>query len=1271
MVTSFLTSRGADAQFTRFQDYTDEQGLSTLDVTSFAQDKAGNLLFGTEGGLYGYDGVHFTPYAAPGLPSASLIQQIAFDAEDRLWVITAGHAFVQDGAAFRAINTGGRPLNDGSYHLLVLNKDDAVIDAGGVLLRIPTGPSKLEPPSRLFDDGMNNKVPGLATARFVVSAGKDGLLIGCGRILCISSHGQVTTLGKQAGLPDDDWSVALKAPDGVLWVRSVGHLAWRGPGDASFHAVKVPGISQSYFAGHSGQLDLVPDGLGGVLTEGDGDLLGFRGGSWKEYSPHPGGLPANVVHGLFFDHEGSLWVGSEGGGAFRSLGFETWEHWTADNGLPNNTVWSMTRPPGGQLWVATDKGTVSLDDKPGRIAGSDYALAASRKGRLWLAPFGGSLLRVDAQGQNRESVAFTPKVLMAMVDREDRLWLGTREGVFVVPDADGAISDIRPRLVLPETKTEIITDPSGGIWAVGPSGVFQLRPDGTFQLVMSPSVLGSHPMDLAFAPDGTIWIGTAGMGVHRFRLTAGHLLSLSSIRSPVIASDSILFLHRDRSERLWVGSDHGIDMFDGRSWRRFDSSQSPISNDMDQWSVFEDVDGSMWFGTSNGLSHLRTPDHLPPQALLHPRITSVILGTRNLPLAPRMQASWTTAPLIVRFTDLDYAQGAIGFRYRLRGLDAGWNETAAHEVRYANVPAGKFSFELVAISNAHGITSSVVGFTIRVSAPWWRRLWFFGLCLAFAALAVIAAWQGRVRFLLQRQRRLEDLVNLRTAEIEHARRELEHRSRLEQRRLEEMVAIRTAEIEQARSDLQRIAMSDVLTGLANRGAIMAALENAVTSATSSDGMLAILLCDIDHFKKINDEFGHLAGDSVLVEFGGRLGRAVSQPLSVGRYGGEEFLVILSGDQDTIVRRVLDVQAVTSHPTYAFGGEPRQVTFSGGVAFHRPEDTPISIIGRADTALYAAKRKGRNRIVFEDTQMDGCDGERSILLDELVGPCALDQARQTLPPVPATRTEPEDVPHRRRALELDLRTALREGQFLLHYQPIVNIDADTVTSCEALLRWQSPSRGNVPPVDFIPFAEEVGLMPEIGDWVLRTACQEARGWPEDLRISVNLSPLQLRLPDLVGRIAGALERTGLSPRRLELEVTETAMIDDMVAASRMLRDLRALGITIALDDFGTGYSSLSFLRTLPFDRVKIDRSFVQDLGVRPGAIAIVRAVTGLCGSLGAGVTAEGVETDRQIDLLREAGCPEIQGFRVGHPSPPAELKAWMTAFAASGRHVAPR
>ena len=499
-------------------------------------------------------------------------------------------------------------------------------------------------------------------------------------------------------------------------------------------------------------------------------------------------------------------------------------------------------------------------------------------------------------------------------------------------------------------------------------------------------------------------------------------------------------------------------------------------------------------------------------------------------------------------------------------------------------------------------------------------------------------------------------MNLRTAEIEQARRQLEDRSLLEQgrlheeqRRLEEMVEARTAEIEQARSDLQRIAMLDVLTGLPNRRAVMNALANAVELAHRSGQPLAAFLCDIDHFKKINDGFGHLAGDAVLREFGSRLGRIVVQPEIAGRYGGEEFLVILPGEADTIRCRTLDIHSTISDMPFLFAEELRRVTFSAGVALLRSDDSPITLIARADAALYAAKRNGRSQVVFETAHDAKLDTMSASSQD-----AQLDSTR-TGQPVQAAAV----------SLEADLRAALRDGQFTLHYQPVVRLDTDVVTSCEALLRWHSPSRGNVAPVDFIPFAEKVGLMPQVGDWVLQTACREALTWRNDAKVSVNLSPVQFR-PNLVERVASVRATTGLPPGRLELELTETAMIDDTAGAMTMLYALRALGITIALDDFGTGYSSLSFLRTLPFDRIKIDCSFVQDLGTRPEAFAIVRALTELCGSLRVGITAEGVETDQQIELLRKAGCSEFQGFKIGRPAPSAELQAWMSAFATSRR-----
>jgi EAL domain-containing protein (putative c-di-GMP-specific phosphodiesterase class I) len=259
---------------------------------------------------------------------------------------------------------------------------------------------------------------------------------------------------------------------------------------------------------------------------------------------------------------------------------------------------------------------------------------------------------------------------------------------------------------------------------------------------------------------------------------------------------------------------------------------------------------------------------------------------------------------------------------------------------------------------------------------------------------------------------------------------------------------------------------------------------------------------------------------------------------------------------------------------------------------------------------------------------------------------------------------EQLSQQKRDFERDLRAALMGNKLTLHYQPVVDLEKCVITSFEALLRWNCPLRGKVTPAVFIPFAEEVGLMPEIGDWVLQSACREAATWPDELKVSINLSPAQFHLPDLVHRVAAALGEAGLPPHRLELEVTETAMIDDIAAARAVLEDLRALGVTIALDDFGTGYSSLSFLRTLPFNRIKIDRSFVQDLGLKPEALAIVRAVAGLCSSLGVAATAEGAESDGQIALLRAEGCSEIQGFRIARPIPASKVQSWVAAFAAN-------
>ncbi len=410
--------------------------------------------------------------------------------------------------------------------------------------------------------------------------------------------------------------------------------------------------------------------------------------------------------------------------------------------------------------------------------------------------------------------------------------------------------------------------------------------------------------------------------------------------------------------------------------------------------------------------------------------------------------------------------------------------------------------------------------------------------------------------------------------------------------------------------VSHLAHHDALTSLLNR----ASFRDSIEEALSKQQRCVLLYLDLDRFKPINDTLGHLVGDKVLQVVAKRIAGQLRKADIGGRLGGDEFAVLLQGCEDvasaTAASERLIREIEKPIPIESFSVS---IGVTVGMAF--TADEPINtemLLRNADLALYAAKKEERGTYRWYEPGM-------------------------------------EFILSQRKAMENDLRLALIRNEFFLHYQPVVDAGHDSVTGYEALIRWESPTRGKVSPADFIPFAEEHGLMVEIGDWVLRTACAEAVGWSDDLSISVNLSPAQFRSANLVSRIAGVLHVTGLQSSRLELEVTETAMMGDVAAAKVILEDIRRLGIRIAMDDFGTGYSSLSFLRTLPFTRIKIDKSFIQDLGKTQESLAIIRAVTGLCSSLGVATTAEGVETEEQMRILQQEGCNDLQGYLLGRPS----------------------
>lgn len=447
--------------------------------------------------------------------------------------------------------------------------------------------------------------------------------------------------------------------------------------------------------------------------------------------------------------------------------------------------------------------------------------------------------------------------------------------------------------------------------------------------------------------------------------------------------------------------------------------------------------------------------------------------------------------------------------------------------------------------------------------------------------------------------------------------------------------IDVTERRKAEAKISYMAHHDALTDLPNRVMLQQRLQQTLDQCARLDRKAAVLCVDLDMFKNVNDSFGHPVGDRLLQQVAQRLRASLGINDLAARFGGDEFALVLdpvTGPAEAGDRAARLISALSV--PYDIDGRELTIGASVGIAIAPLDgDTSEALLRNADMALYRAKADGGGAHRFFEMEMD----------------------RQA---------------QARRALEADLRRAMICGEFELHYQPLVNLAAGRITSFEALLRWHHPERGMVSPEEFIPVAEDIGLIVPIGEWVLRTACSDAATWPADIKVAVNLSPAQFKSRNLVPAVMTALGHSGLSADRLEIEITESVLLAETDANLQTLHQLRGLGVRISMDDFGTGYSSLSYLRSFPFDKIKIDRSFIRDLPDRADCVAIVRAISGMAQSLSIATTAEGVETTEQLDRLRMEGCTEVQGFLFSPARPAALLGELLTRFGPNAATLAP-
>ena len=448
------------------------------------------------------------------------------------------------------------------------------------------------------------------------------------------------------------------------------------------------------------------------------------------------------------------------------------------------------------------------------------------------------------------------------------------------------------------------------------------------------------------------------------------------------------------------------------------------------------------------------------------------------------------------------------------------------------------------------------------------------------------------------------------------------------------------DLRSAEARITKLAYFDSLTGLPNRLTFLDSVNQAIRRAEADDGQLALLFIDLDRFKAINDTLGHAAGDQLLTQAAERLRLGLrpsdrltrpaelnpceTSPFGLARLGGDEFTALLNDvkDSDAAVAVARRIGTLMRQP-FAIDGRDVTVSVSLGISMY-PQDgrNAADLLKHADTAMYHAKRSGRDRLQTYNAAMT----------DEML---------------------------ERMELESSLRGALEQQEFHLLYQPQLDVESGRIKSVEALLRWTHPIRGPVPPGDFIALAEQCGLIEAISDWVLRTACRQAVRWAAEglpIGVAVNLSPIQFRAPDLATKIIGVLAQEGLEPARLEVEVTEGALMENTDLARQTLTALRAHGVRLALDDFGTGYSSLAYITRMPIDHIKIDRCFVNDLHERAESESVVRAVLAIAQSLGMRVTAEGIETEQQARTLVVMGCHTLQGYHISRPVPAEQIPA---------------
>jgi diguanylate cyclase (GGDEF)-like protein len=946
----------AQAQQYLFRSYRQHEGLKNLAVNALATDSSGFLWVATENGAYRFLGSGFEQYSrAQGIAERD-IEDIYTDPGGTVWIGTDGNLYRWDGQRFltagrEAIHISGAQhlATEDTRHLLVVDKGRLFRlehDAAGRMLSY----------TPVFSAAILASTPSLSHLASVTVTSDQTVWMGCGNQLCSWSDGRrgaVTQWGKDKGVPESIWHIVVLDHAGELWAAGQQHHVVALPhGATRFVDRSFPGTDPNRIYQHTA---LVEDRQGRVIVSTEDGIARWEGTAWQLIDPS-NGMHIGHITSMAFDTAGDMWLGGFGHGLYHWIGRENWEGWTELQGLPNANMLSVYPLRADRVLVETEKGPGWVNPRSG-TAGSLFSghkwtygqvsgIGVNQDGSAWAGTFSGSVLRIDQKtGRVSETAKLPALIVSAAQDPAGRVFFSTAVGIYLreAGNPNAAPHRIPAADALLGNSTRIDAScvaPDGAVWFLANNKLLREQNNlWTVPQIDGFSRMGGTLLYLSCGANGTLWATGRLTGMWRLTPSGTRLKAWQLVLPMEFQTLAPLAILADRRGWVWLGTDWGLVVWNGREWRHVTQESGLVWNDINKGTLTNGPDGSLWVETSGGLGHMAHPERIFDSEPLAVSITGILRGDHAYPVAQQITLPWASLPLRFQISSPAMRNRTdLLFKYRMEGLQPEWTESRDGVAIFSALPPGEYTFMAMAYNPGLDSYSVPVKVAIRIPPPWWRSGWFYALCALILLFLLASAFRAYSRHLRARSQQLEMLVSERTRELEASR-----------------------------TQLRIQATHDGLTGMLNRTAVLQALSSELERAQRENRTVVVALIDLDYFKHINDNYGHLAGDDALRWFASAVETAIRSYDYAGRYGGEEFLLVLPKvPRESAEQRLASLHDSISNLHVCARGTSFTLNCSMGATVFDPSDGLTSVeclLALVDQALYAAKSDGRNRVIF--------------------------------------------------------------------------------------------------------------------------------------------------------------------------------------------------------------------------------------------------------------------------------------------------------------------